>query len=161
MTDDEADDVERLRDVFVETTGVEEVRETKRSRGRLRSETEIEDDLRDVVQEVADEHGLPDWSSVEDGVETAVGYFEGLDDAEIAAGLDRAEDDVRSLRHHLCLVRDDEQSEIADERDRDAGYSVRLRSAYPEEAIDERLTESAKKTGLEEATEDSEVETEM
>lgn len=157
------DKVESLRDTFEEVTGETSVREEGGvERGTLRSTEEVAEDVRDVVAEVEDEHGLPEGVSLEDAVDVVFGYFDGEADDEVAGDLSVDAATVEDVRRALCLLHDDEEaSEELERRDRDGRYSIRLDSMFPESDITGRLTEAVEESGLREATEDSEVETEF
>ena len=161
MSDD--DKVDRLRDTFEEVTGSTEVHEEGGSdRGTLKSDEERREDVREIVAEVGREHGLADAVDVEDAVDVVFGFFRGEEDAEIADDVSLDSDDVERIRWLLCLVRDDEDaSEEVARRDEDGRYSIRFESLFPESDISGRLTEGVEETGLQGATEDSEVDTEF
>ncbi len=157
------DKVESLRGTFEEVTGETEVREEGGvERGTLRSTEEVAEDVREVVEEIKEEHGLPDGVSPEGAVDVVFGYFDGGTDGEIAVELGADPEIVEDVRRALCLLRDEEEAtEELEQRDRDGRYSIRLDSLFPESDIMGRLTEGMEESGLEGATEDSEVETEF
>lgn len=157
------DKVESLRDTFEEVTGSTEVHEEGGSdRGTLKSDDEQREDVRDVVEEVEGEHGLPDLADAEVAVDVVFGFFRGEDDDEVADTVSLDPEDVERIRGALCLVREDEEpSEEVERRDEEGRYSIRFDSLFPESDITGRLTEGVEETGLQGATEDSEVETEF
>ncbi len=158
---DDEDKVESLRDTFEEVTGETKVREEGGvDRGVLKSDEEVKQSVEEVVLEVEENHGVP--ADVDVVVDLIFSYFEGRGDGEIAEAIDVDVEEVESMRRSVCLLRDDEDpSEDTRMRDKEGRYSVRLDSLFPESDITGRLTEGVEESGLREATEDSEVDTEF
>lgn len=159
----EDDKVDSLRDTFEQVTGETEVHEEGGSeRGTLKSDDELRSDVRDVVEEVESRHGLPEDVDVGEAVDVVYGFYRGDVDETVAGNLSFEVDQVEEVRRALCLLRDEEEpSEETERRDDEGRYSIRLDSLFPESDISGRLTEAVEESGLEAATEDSEVDTEF
>lgn len=157
------DKVDSLRDTFEEVTGSTEVHEEGGSeRGTLKSDDEQRERVTEVVVEVEREHGLPDGVEIEDAVDVVFGFFQGDGDDEMAESSSLEPDELEGVRRALCLVKEDEElSEETERRDDEGRYSIRFESLFPDSDISGRMTEGVEETGLQAATEDSEVDTEF
>lgn len=205
MTDEEREKkAEELRDIFVEVTDESTVTEEKEEeRGTLPGEDEIDDEIKDIGEEMRDEHGFETSLDDDEIVSVVRLYHEGASDAEIARELgdDSLDKTVRRARIGLHLFRDsdfdapfdinrleellDEEStnaEIADElgvssstvrsyrravearrqsEEVDDEYAERFENLLEDREISERFTPNAKRDGLEDATEDAEVDVDL
>lgn len=133
MTDDEREKkAEELRDIFVDVTDESTVTEEREEeRGTLPGEDEIDDEIKETVDEMRDEHGFETSLDDDDIVSVVRLYHEGASDAEIARELgdDSLDKTVRRARIGLHLFRDS---------DFDAPFEIdRL-----EELLDEGMTNS-------------------
>ena len=102
---------ESLRDLFVETTGAESVTEAQtEGRGTLadRDDDAVETGVRAVVVAMRERYGLSSALADDTAALVAVarGFYEGDDDATVAADLDVDAAAVRDARLDLHLVRD-------------------------------------------------------
>lgn len=133
MTDDEREKkAEELRDIFVDVTDESTVTEEREEeRGTLPGEEEIDDEIKEVIEEMRDEHGFETSLDDDDIVSVVRLYHDGASDAEIARELgdDSLDKTVRRARIGLHLFRDS---------DFDAPFEIdRL-----EELLDEGVTNS-------------------
>jgi hypothetical protein len=105
------DRTERLRDLFVETTGGETVTERQEpGPGSLADDGPDEAAVRAVIDSLRERHGLATDLDDEALVRVARGYFDGEDDSALAAALGVDERAVLRARAALHLI---------DDRDRD------------------------------------------
>ncbi|MFB6281688.1 MAG: conditioned medium-induced protein 4 [Haloferacaceae archaeon] len=117
---------EELRDLFVETTGADEVTERQRDdRGSLLGGADPAA-VRAVIDRMRDRYAFGSDLGDSALVRVAAGFFEGADDEAIAADIDAGADAVFRARMDLHLVRD---------ADRDAPFDL--------DALRERVAEGA------------------
>lgn len=123
---------EELRDIFVETTGADEVTERQRDdRGSLLGDDADAAAVRAVVERMRDRHGFGTDLGDDALVRVAAGFFDGATDAALAADLGVDRETVFRARMDLHLVR---------EADRDAPFDLdALRDGVAEEADDAAL----------------------
>ncbi len=110
------DRTERLRDLFVETTGGETVTERQEpGPGSLADDGPDEAAVRAVIDSLRERHGLATDLDDEALVRVARGYFDGEDDAALAAAL--AVDERAVLRARAAL-------HLIDDRDREGPVDI-------------------------------------
>jgi hypothetical protein len=110
------DRTERLRDLFVETTGGETVTERQEpGPGSLADDGPDEAAVRAVIDSLRERHGLATDLDDEALVRVARGYFDGEDDPTLAAALGVDERAVLRARAALHLI---------DDRDREGPVAV-------------------------------------
>lgn len=143
--DSEADQkTQRLRDVFVETTGTEEVTERQEeSPGSLsENDADVEMKVHEIISRMRDRYEFRCDLDDDDLAAVAKRFHEDASDEEIAADLGLSADTVREARLDLHLIRAD---------DRDAPFDLdALRSLIVDGvASDERADRLAAETGQE------------
>ena len=113
MTDDEEKErekkAEELRDIFVDVTDESTVTEEREEeRGTLPGEDEIDNEIKEIVEEMRDEHGFETSLDDDEVVSVVRLYHDGASDAEIARELgdDSLDKTVRRARIGLHLFRD-------------------------------------------------------
>jgi len=145
MTEEtDQDKAEELRDLFVDVTDESTVTEERNEeRGTLPDEGEIDDEIRNVVDEMRDEYGFETSLDDDQLVSVVRFYHDGASDAEIARELgdDSLDKTVKRARVGLHLFRDS---------DFDAPFGIdRLRELVDEDATN---TEAADELGVSAST---------
>jgi len=100
---------EELRDIFMDVADDEEVTESQEdTHGSLSSESEVDERLRDAVEEMRDNLDLNTGLATDDFATLVKTFYEGEDDAAIADELDADVDaaTVTDTRYDLHLLRD-------------------------------------------------------
>ncbi|MFC3477709.1 conditioned medium-induced protein 4 [Halobacterium litoreum] len=100
---------EELRDIFMDVADDEEVTESQaETHGSLSSETEVDERLRNAVEEMRDNLDVDTDLATDDLTDLVKTFYAGESDAEIAAELDADVDAaaVADTRYDLHLLRD-------------------------------------------------------
>ena len=104
---------EELKELFVETTGAEEVTETQEAEpGELTGETAPEDapeQVQDIVGQMRERYAFESGLDDEALTRLVLGFYADEDDAELATALDADEETVFTGRMDLHLLREAER----------------------------------------------------
>ncbi|ELZ21961.1 hypothetical protein C477_04429 [Haloterrigena salina JCM 13891] len=109
------DKTEELREIFTDVTdGEETVTESQEnSRGSLeRDDRSDEERLESVVQQMRERYAFETPLTDDELIAVARGFYDGEDDADIAADLDVDEETVFEARMSLHLVGEDDADEV-------------------------------------------------
>jgi len=99
---------EELRDIFVDVTDAESVTEPQEAgHGSLATDAEVDERLRDAVDEMRDRLDFRTDLPTDDLVAVVRGFYAGDDDAAIADRIDADAATVAAARRDLHLVQDD------------------------------------------------------
>jgi hypothetical protein len=104
------DRTDELRDLFVETTGTDAVTERQEDApGSLTDRADVDGRVREVVARMRERYGFATDLDDDALVRVARAFFDGRDDAAVAADLDVDEPTVTRARLDLHLVVDDDR----------------------------------------------------
>lgn len=145
MTDEEREKkAEELRDIFVDVTDESTVTEEREEeRGTLPGKDEIDDEIKEIVDEMRDEYGFETSLDDDEVVRVVRLYHEEASDAEIARELgdDSLDKTVRRARVGLHLFRDS---------DFDAPFGIERLEEYIDEGA--KNSEIAEELGVSSST---------
>ncbi|MFB6282903.1 MAG: conditioned medium-induced protein 4 [Halobacteria archaeon] len=201
---EENEKAEELRDLFLEVTDESTVTEEKEeTRGTLKHEEEVEEEIGEVIEKVVDEYDVSTKLDRDQLILVVRGYYNDLSDTEIAEkiGDKKLNKTVKRARVKLHLFRDSDfdapfemdrlrelhendvsTADAAEELDvsastvrsyrnvveaenqaKEADYSYRdeFEAVLEDRELQQHMTDSAKVDGLEDATEDMEVDLDM
>ena len=145
---------EELRDIFMDVADDEEVTESQEdTHGSLSSETEVDERLRNAVEEMRDNLDVDTDLATDDLTVLVKTFYAGESDAEIADELDA---DVDAVERGLRVL--DARDEIRRVNDR---YRAEFENALRDRELSERLTSTVHEDGLDDATEGQETDMQL
>lgn len=131
---------EELRDIFTSVTDEETITESQEdTRGSLeQDERTVEERLESVIGQMRERYGFETTLSTGELIVVAESFYDGDDDAEIAADLGVDEETVFDARLSLHLIRDDDDDgvDLVAVRETDDDDALAAEFDVPEERID-------------------------